>query len=117
MDNTTSFQLTSAMRFDESRPWQSLLSTSMPEVLDSKSPILLLSYHRDRLVDAGEALGWTRATAHLRQNITCERMLYLACNEIKKARAGDRANEDKAVYKVSLFGHLYVLICLTLECS
>jgi hypothetical protein len=115
MNSNTDFQLLSAMRYDESRPWNSLLSAPLlSDKVDSKSgsnPILLLSYHRDRLANAGDAFGWTEAAEKLRDNTTCEMILSLARNAIEKSRTKDtcideqaNANDDseaEAAYKAS----------------
>lgn len=98
MDGTTDFQLLSAMRYDETRPWKSLLSPPLRHKVDAESPILLLSYHRDRLANAGDAFGWIEAAAKLRENTTCELILYLARSAIEKERS---ISNDQAAYKAS----------------
>ena len=103
MNRPADFQLASAMRYDESRPWKSLLSSPLHEDLDAEAPILLLSYHRDRLASASDAFGWTEVATKLREDSTCDSILSLAQVAIEKERARENGGTSgEAAYKVSV---------------
>jgi len=105
MNCSADFQLLSSMRYDESRPWELLLTVPQHENVDADSPILLLSYHRARLMDACDAFGWTKAATKLRENNSCELILSLAQGAIEKERARDNKHTDDGhAYKVKAFG-------------
>lgn len=108
MDSLIDFQLLSAVRYDLSRPWQSLLRLPLSEAIDRTSPILLVSYHRDRMASAGDAFGWPNAVKRLRSPSISQDMLTLAeegirNNEARKSKElsnGAVSSELGGAYKV-----------------
>lgn len=112
MNSSDEFQLLSSMRYDESRPWESLLSAPVDESVDADSPILLLSYHRDRVANACDAFGLTGAATKLRENNSCELILSSAQGAIEKERARDKKHtDDGRAYKVKALASFPLLIC------
>lgn len=110
MQEAVDFQLLSAVRYDPSRPWQSLLRLPLSEAVDRTSLILLISYHRDRMANAGDAFGWPDAVKRLRSPSISQEMITLAEEAIRQdksqnaKRAGSASVDDEVsnAYKVRL---------------
>lgn len=98
MGDSDGFQLLSAVRYDTDRPWQSLLELPLKEPLDRSSPILLVSYHRDRMASAGDAFGWPEAVTKLRSPSISQDIISLAEESILK----DGSSRLTGAYKVLL---------------
>lgn len=86
---TPEFQLLSAVRYDPNRPWPSLLTSSSIEESDRDSPVLLVSYHRDRLATAGEAFGWSAAVGKLSSPDISREIISLAEDAIRRGEGGE----------------------------
>lgn len=102
------FQLLSAVRYDPSKPWPSLLSSTVAEDSDRDSPVLLVSYHRDRLARAGEAFGWSAAVQRLQSPRISEDIVSLAEEAIRKEEGGQAASKS---YKVSTHSSCGLAAC------
>lgn len=96
MQESVDFQLLSAVRYDLSRPWQSLLRLPLSEATDRTSPVLLISYHRDRMANAGDAFGWPDAVKKLRSPSISQEMTALAEEAIQQDKSQNAKDASNA---------------------
>lgn len=103
------FQLMTSVRYDPIKPWlPSLLasfsqesnfsnSTSSDETnLQGESPIFLVVYHRDRLVEAADAFGWSEAAQRLKGVESVNEIQNLAEVAIRKEKGGPESGTSQS---------------------